>query len=119
MDAMVPSVAEPPATPLTNQLIVDFEFPDTVAVNRKLVPARTFAVAGEMATEVEPGVPGLLELPPELFPEFPEPVAAQPANKTATKGNHLARLLMASEHTSDGMLSAVSVSQTGVRGYWT
>jgi hypothetical protein len=31
-----------------------------------------------------------------LFPEFPEPVAAQPAaNKTATNGNHLARPLMA------------------------
>ena len=75
---------------------MEFEFPDTVAVNRKLVPARMFAVAGEMATEVEPGVPGLLELPPELFPEFPEPVAAQPAaNNTATKGNHLARPLMA------------------------
>ena len=55
-----------------------------------------FAVTGEMATEVEPGVPGLLELPPELLLEFPEPVAAQPAaNRAAMIGKHLARLVMA------------------------
>jgi hypothetical protein len=93
---MVPSVPEPPAIPLTDQSIVEFEFPDTVTMNRKLLPARMLAVTGEIATEVEPGVPGLLGLPPELLPEFPEPVAAQPAANTAAMiGNHLARLLMA------------------------
>lgn len=55
LEEIVPSAAEPPAVPFTLQATAVFEFPVTVAVNGKALPARTFAVVGLTVTIVEPG----------------------------------------------------------------
>lgn len=54
----VPSVADPPAVPLTLQFTAVLEFPETVAMNANEAPARIFAVVGLTVTVVEPGVLG-------------------------------------------------------------
>jgi hypothetical protein len=47
---MVPSAAEPPAVPLTDQVTAMFVVPDTAAENANESPARMFAVEGDTVT---------------------------------------------------------------------
>jgi hypothetical protein len=56
---IVPRVADPPAVPLTDQVTLVFELPETVAVNWKEPPARILAVDGVTVTVVEVGVAGV------------------------------------------------------------
>jgi hypothetical protein len=126
--AIVPSAADPPGAPLTAQLTEVLELPETLAVNWKVLPARMFAVVGEMVTEVEAGVPGLFPPPPELLVELPEPVAAHPmatmagntaANSAGMIGEHLSGHRMAVRTHLGPHASEISVSQIVAREYWT
>src|SRR5665213_3272532 len=47
---IVPTVALPPAMPLTSQLTAVFNVPVTVAVNAMLLPSATTATLGEIVT---------------------------------------------------------------------
>jgi hypothetical protein len=62
---MVPRTEEPPLVPLTAQVTLEFEVPETVAVNWKESPAGMLAEEGETDTETAPvpGVVGAGELP--------------------------------------------------------
>jgi hypothetical protein len=74
LEEMVPRADEPPPVPLTAQVTVVLEVPETVAVNWNESPARMLAVGGETETETEAGVEG----EDGLF-EDGEVAAAQPA----------------------------------------
>ena len=54
---MVPRVEEPPAVLLTDQVTAGLLVPETVAEKEAELPARTFALEGETATEIA-GVAG-------------------------------------------------------------
>ena len=65
-DTLIVPVAEPPPVTLfTCQVTAEFDVPETAALKFCVVPARTFALAGEILTVTpEPGEGGLdLELP--------------------------------------------------------
>jgi hypothetical protein len=74
---MVPSVAEPPVVPLTDQVRALFVVPETVAVNAKESAARIFSVAGDTITVIEGGGGG--------GGFVPRVVAEQPAAKSTTR----------------------------------
>ena len=59
MVEIVPRVADPPTVPLTDQVTLVFELPETVAENCKESPARILAVEGVTVTVVEVGVAGV------------------------------------------------------------
>ncbi|HEY1468439.1 MAG TPA: hypothetical protein VGF61_05305 [Candidatus Acidoferrum sp.] len=54
-ESMVPSAEEPPGVELTDQLTAVLLVPETVAEKDAEPPARTLAVEGETATEMEGG----------------------------------------------------------------
>src|ERR1700722_17120599 len=69
--SIVPVVALPPATELTDQVTLLFVLPLTAAANDSLDPARMVAVAGVTVTELLPPS-GEVEEPPPLFVPRPE-----------------------------------------------
>ena len=85
LESMVPTVEEPPAVPLTAQVTDVLELPVTVAVNRKVLPARMLALVGETETVVEAGLDGGFGSPGfelELAPP-PQPDASRVARMRA------------------------------------
>ncbi|HLJ24974.1 MAG TPA: hypothetical protein VKT71_12750 [Candidatus Acidoferrales bacterium] len=62
-ELIVPVAALPFATPFTCQVTAVFEFPETVALNDCVAPARTLAVAGEIMTVTPDPEGGLPEFP--------------------------------------------------------
>jgi hypothetical protein len=75
-ESMVPSMEEPPAVSLTDQVTAVLEVPETVAENDAELPTRTLAVEGETATVMEAGGGGCV-----LFVEEAEPQAAREKEK--------------------------------------
>jgi hypothetical protein len=68
---MVPTIAEPPAVPLTDQVTEVFVVPETAAENAWVSPVRMFALGGATPTVMDGGGGGCC-----LFPDV---AAAQPA----------------------------------------
>ena len=111
---MVPSVAEPPVVPLTDQVRALFVVPETVAVNAKESPARIFSVAGDTITVIEGGGGG------GGGGFVPRVVAEQPAAKSTTRMLPSCSNLHIAEdtHLEPGK-PVCSLGAGTVRGYWT
>jgi hypothetical protein len=62
LEEIVPREGEPPPMPLTAQVTLALDAPETVAVNWNESPARMFAEEGETVTDTEVGAEGELEL---------------------------------------------------------
>jgi hypothetical protein len=108
---MVPSVAEPPVVPLTDQVTDLFDVPETVAVKPKESPARIFAVDGETTTVVEGGGGG-------GFPTWV--VEEQPAARSTTKIPPSCSNLRILEGTHrEPLETEYSLGDWEGRGYWT
>jgi len=78
---IVPTVEEPPLVPLTAQVTLEFEVPETVAVNWNESPAGILAEEGETDTEIEPGVVGAGELLFGLDTVAEQPVSSKTAER--------------------------------------
>lgn len=111
---MVPSAAEPPVVPLTDQVTALFVVPETATVNPNESPARMLTVAGDTTTLIElVGGGGGEGLEPRV-------VAEQPAAKSAASMPPSWSNLRISENTHREPLNpAHSVVYGRPRGYWT
>ena len=110
---IVPSVAEPPVLPFTDQVTAVFVVPDTAALNEKESPARIFAVGGDTSTLIVDGGGGGGGLVPRV-------VAAQPAVDSDSKTLPRWSKLRIFKATHREPLNAVcSLRDGSVWGYWT
>jgi hypothetical protein len=108
---MVPTAAEPPAAPFTDQVTEVLEVPETLALKGKESPARTFALDGDTTTLTEGGGDGCL---------VGEVEAAQPAIDSARNAAAKCRALRIFSGTSEEQFErAVSLGHGAAGGYWT
>ena len=109
---MVPRAAEPPTVPFTYQVTEVLEAPETVALNGKDSPARTFALEGDTTTVTEGGGDdGCL---------VDEVEAAQPAIKSYRNTVVRCRTLRIFSDTPEERFErAVSLGHGAPGGYWT
>jgi hypothetical protein len=109
---MVPRATEPPTAPFTDQVTEVLEVPETLALNGKESPARTFALEGDTTTLTEGGGgDGCL---------VGEVEAAQPAIESARNTEVRCRTLrIFSGAPEERFERAVSLGHGAGGGYWT
>ncbi len=113
----MPRVDDPPAVPLILQVTAMFELPETVAVNWNWSPARMLAVDGEMVTETEVGVEGVVGL---VGAEDGAVAAAQPqVSRAASTGVALGVERMGLRAHLKRAMDGTILSRLRGQCYWT